>query len=585
MSVLTCDYTFYVYTGVDLTEVFPLNFLDTSLIDELEKNHVFYRRKFNGTLIFGGQKRKTDFDYFWTIEQAATCDRIYIAIMKGADIYWEGYFSTSDGAFDLDACTFTVTPLPDDQFALWLDKGDNEYNMITMPTGDVPWITTEVTRGTTTWSYTRNKFILDVLGYIVDDILPGTTVVSTFLTDATNPVTLSDNRMLYLTIAQKYDIKYPTSTTPATVAMVSFNSIMKILECLNLRWTFDGTDIIVEHVSYAGFPPLAGGIDIRTQELAEASNKYRYIKESMPKYEKFSFMESNVYFIGQPIWYDSDCVNQDSETNISEFSFEVTTDIEYIEDCMADPDRESNISDDGFVLLCNREDTESYYVQVASVPTVTGYIAFNGDLSWPSLHEYYFRHGRILITGYINGSIETFFTAKKTKQQEVSIVKRDEFDPEEEITTELGETYLGGAKGMVGRSDISPSGLIKLNLLYGPEDNITTANDPPKTIKLIEVADVAGTSSTFYATLSEPATDNGGGKITIKIKLSCKDAGNNLCDTALTDLDITTGEYTGSCVVDWCEDSICVDSYYDVDMSEAPGWEPVYIIPDPDSAC
>ena len=485
MSVATCDYTFYVYTAEVLTQVYPLNFLDTKLVDEIERDHVFYRRKFNGSLIFGGQKLKTDFDYFWTLEQAGTCDRIFFVIMKGGDIYWEGYFSTSDGFFDLDACTFTVTPLPDDKYALWLDKGEDEYNLINIPTGDAPWIETSVTRGATTWTYSRNKFILDVLNYIVDDILPGTTVQSTFLTDATNPVTISVNRMLYLTIAAKYDIKYPTATNPATVAMVSFNSIMKMLECLNMRWDFDGTDIVLEHVSYAGFPPVAGGLDIRTQELAQSSNKYRYTKELMPKYGKFSWMEADVYFLAKTIYYDSDCINQDPDTNITELALDVTTDIEYIEDCMADSSRETNISDDGFVILCNREDGGNYYVNVAAIPTQTGVVAFNGDLAWNSLHEYYFRHDRILIEGYLNDSLVTFYTAKKTKQQDISIVYRDTFDPTKEITSELGETYLGGAKGKIGKSEISPSGLIKLNLLYGPDDNALAANAPPKTIKQI----------------------------------------------------------------------------------------------------
>ena len=57
-------------------------------------------------------------------------------------------------------------------------------------------------------------------------------------------------------------------------------------------------------------------------------------------------------FMEGVIWYDSLCVSQDPESNIKEYDWNTTTDIEYICDCIdpAHPELLPNISDDGFVL-------------------------------------------------------------------------------------------------------------------------------------------------------------------------------------------------------------------------------------------
>ena len=213
-------YRFYVTTfnPPATIEVFPLNFLESQIVWEKEAGHVFYRKKFTGKLLFGTDSmaiddsgatvnRMDDWTLFWFIEQTDPCFEIDFEIKKtvsGVETsYWTGVFSTSEGSFDADKCTFEVTPLINDSYVLYLDKFNDEYNMIDMPGGDVPEITTEMTRGVTTYTYTHNRFVLDVLQYIVDDISGGTaTVTSTFLTAANNPVTLVANRFLYLTIAQ-----------------------------------------------------------------------------------------------------------------------------------------------------------------------------------------------------------------------------------------------------------------------------------------------------------------------------------------------------------------------------------------------
>lgn len=547
MSVASClcgDFEFYVTYNSVSTQVYPTNFLETSLIDELERDQVFYRRKFSGSLIFGGQLLKDDFDYFWAIEQATPCTKLSFAIYKDSALYWEGYFSTSNGSWDLDNCTFTITPLLQDDYVKLLDEGDLEYNIITSGLSEV---TTTYKDGITTIAYTHNYLLYDVIEYLADLIIPGITLSSTFFEDATNPVTLLKNHYDYLTIAQKSDIKYPTATNPATVGMMSFNQAMQICRAMNLYWDYDGTTLRIEHVS---FWPVTDGLNVRSQKLTQGTNKYKYTNEQLPKYETFKWMEAESDdFIGTPIWYDSSCVNQDTDSNTSEFALNVTTDIEFIQDCMADPeDKESFISNDGWVLLANYLDGADLYIYFG-----TGEIGgthFNIDLAWSRIHAAFWKHNRQLMTGYMNGHFTNFYTSKKIRQQDqFSIISCDTFDPTEVITTELGDDYFGGVKGTVKTAAIKPYGQIDLVLQYGYNDNANTGLTNDKSLIITEEK-TGATETTYTVTLNQvEAVD-----LTVTIGLIIRDAFGNECPTPAVDVVITAGTLTNtSAPITWCD--------------------------------
>jgi hypothetical protein len=504
-------YRFYVVISpATITqEVFPLNFLSTSLIDEQEGNNAFYRRVFNGSLLFGTNSlavddsgvtvnRKDDWTYFWDIEQNSPCTDIDFLITKTVSgvttTYWEGYFSTSDGRFDIDKCTFEVTPLVYDDYTDLLDKEELQHNILSV----APIVTTQAFVPTVmNVTYTRNRWLVDVIEYLAADatygIIPGATVSCTFFTAVTNYVTLAANTLNYLTIAQKSDIIRPASSNPATTAMMSWKELMDILwGMFQVQWNYDfGTNTInVEHCSWVGFTPAAG-IDLRTQISCEATNKYSYLKEKMPMYEKFSFQEADdSSFIGVPIYYNSPCVDQNPKTNVKETTVNVTTDLQYI---YQNPDA---ISDEGFVIFANYLDGGNYYVSVLS-GKYTPAARPNLHLSWANLQNSYFRHERVLITGYLNGVLETFWSALKTKAQECTAIICDAFDPTEEITTELGETYFAGVKARVHRAELFPTGSIKFNLLYGPDDNVNTGPIWPKILSMLSDA------TDIYCYLSE----------------------------------------------------------------------------------
>ena len=434
-------YRFFVTINSSQQEVHPLNFMKTSLVDSQEEGQIFYRRKFNGTLRFYNNERDgiDDFDLFYLVETVDPCTEIYFLIEQkdsGANTwhtYWEGYFSTTDGRFDLDNCTFEVTPNVYDDYKEFTDDGDKEYNILS---GVPVTVTTTILRDGTTYTYTRNRWLIDVIEYLAQQIVPAVTVTSNILTTVYNYVTDVTNKYDLLTIAQKSDIKRPTSSNPANIGMMSWNGLLDILKMMNLYYRYDGTTLRIEHISYW---TAEAGLDLRTQKIAEKSNKYSYLKTDMPKFEKFSAMEaSDDNFVTGVIEYINSCVNKDTSPQTVEYANTITTDIEYIQDCMADPDLVSNISDEGWVIFANYESGGNYYVYFGLGYTGTS-LKFNIPMSWSVLLRTFFLHDRPFSSGYINFYPVDFLSVRKTKPQSIKAVVcyEDDYDPNDYITTAL----------------------------------------------------------------------------------------------------------------------------------------------------
>ncbi len=102
------------------------------------------------------------------------------------------------------------------------------------------------------------------------------------------------------------------------------------------------------------------------------------------------------------------------------------------------------------------------------------------------------------------GILTDFVSAKKNIIQEINAIicephDTDEYDPQDYITTELGETYLGGLKGYVEKAVIKPYGEVNFTLKYGPADN--EDEGVPEEDKVLNVI-VVGLD--VYSYLSEP---------------------------------------------------------------------------------
>jgi hypothetical protein len=484
-------YTFFITDSTSTeTEVHPLNWLECALVWEKEKDEVFYRQKFEGALTFGGKKLCADYDLFYAYEVADPCQVLYLTIYKDGAVYWEGSLTTGQGEWDFDAKTFTITPSVIDDYTDWEAEADKEYDILALSR-----VNTVYDDGGATTTYDRTILFMDVIEYLAQQVFsPTITVASEFLSNATNPITQIANRYNYLTIAQKSDILYPTSSNPATKGLMSWNGLTEILKSMNLRWEYnDGIDILtIEHISAWD---TVSSIDIRSQDLTKSTNKFRYVKEELPKYEYFKWMEAYYDdFIGEPIWYDSACVSNDT----TEFALNVTTDIQFIRDCVL-AGEEAKISKDGWVLFSTYLSGTDYYINFNSG---TGDALFNADLSWYRLHRLFFKHDRQLGTGYLNGALTTFYSAKKIKQQECSIIYCSDLNPNRAIITELGEEYFGGQRGEIKKAVIKPYGEINLTLVYGPEASEITPETETKIIRIHE----SGICGELHATLS-PAAD------------------------------------------------------------------------------
>ena len=468
------NYRFYITALSSRVEVFPLNFRSTSLNDE-RVSVAQVRTSFSGTLRFTDNNGGDDFSLLYLIEATSPCERLILEIEQkdsGSDTYhnyWTGYFSTSDGKFDLDNCTFDITPKSYDAYINFDLYGEEEHNIIL----ELP---ATVTAKTYDRSFTRCRWLIDVIEHLVQSIEPTATVVSWFLNNATNPVLGGVNQYQNLMIAQKSDIKRPLSSNPATVGILTFKEMMDILKMYNLFWTFDGTTFRIEHYD---FWEGEAGLDLRTEPLAVKSNKYDYAKDKMPKYEKFAFMEGGDFgYIEHTISYDSPCVDAKATES---YSNKVTTDLSYILACSADPELVGNISDDGWVILAT----------------------YNYPNSWGNLLRLFFVHGRVLLEGYIQGIAQDFISVRKTKKQDIKAIVcyEDNYDPKDYITTELGETWFAGQKGYVDKATRHPDGLSEFTLVYGEDKN--TEVEQPQAIKSLHcVINDGFTEVTSY--LSEP---------------------------------------------------------------------------------
>jgi len=140
-------YRFYVTYNGDETEVHPLGVDKLKTTAEVEDGRIFLREKLEGKLTFIND----DYAYFKAIDDDDTgrCDEISIRITQSCDKgvtysdFYNGYFSTTDGTFDIDRCIFTVEVQPDDDYRCFIEglKTEISFNEVsgqTSSSGNVP---------------------------------------------------------------------------------------------------------------------------------------------------------------------------------------------------------------------------------------------------------------------------------------------------------------------------------------------------------------------------------------------------------------------------------------------------------------
>ncbi len=238
------------------------------------------------------------------------------------------------------------------------------------------------------------------------------------------PYTYATANFQDMTVHQKSDVKRPdaadASFVPPTSSAVWKMKLKVLLEDMNTMfnvwWKIDGSDLIIEHISYF---QSAAGADYSTKPM---KLQLDYDADT-PKREIFKWSDPNVssQFQGTPIIYD--CGNGDKERRVSLF----TTDLPFIRE---EANQEA-ISDENFVLIANEVIGGEYII-----------INSNDPLRWFNLHDKLYRHNRPYPSGTMNGEVVTFDSTEKNQKQPAFTVGRCcdvVFDPTKYITTKLGQ--------------------------------------------------------------------------------------------------------------------------------------------------
>lgn len=239
--------------------------------------------------------------------------------------------------------------------------------------------------------------------------------------------TFATNKLQKLQLHQKSDIKRPFATNPAQsfVWKMSLAKLLADLEIMfNVFWRIDGTDLILEHISYF---EAGAGLDLSNMNL---TIEYEKSENGAPNSETFAFADDEIVggfqwsapFSGSPVEYGN-CGEGVKENKLYYFSTEVAV--------IKESENAEAIADSGFVLISTVEEGGLYYI-----------LENNEPLGWVQLHDNLHRHNRYFLNGVMNGADETFLSVRKTrgfKEFTTKICCDDNFDPTDYITTAAGQ--------------------------------------------------------------------------------------------------------------------------------------------------
>lgn len=160
-------YKAYILSGGEWVEVRPLG--DVIIESQREGDEIFFRRNLSQELTFIG----SDYDLILNLPP---CTEIKIKLRHPSpDINdWDGYFLHTMCAWDLDNCTITVKPEPDDKYRPVMDILQLEQDLIPVPTVNV----LGTMYGLYPSDYMASKPILVTAGGILNIVPPTYEVIS-----------------------------------------------------------------------------------------------------------------------------------------------------------------------------------------------------------------------------------------------------------------------------------------------------------------------------------------------------------------------------------------------------------------------
>lgn len=283
--------------------------------------------------------------------------------------------------------------------------------------------------------------LVDAINFAKDQCSVGD-LQSEFFTNATNPVTGIASKTNNIYLIQKSDAKRPSASEQATKGETTWKELMTAIQnYFNVKWYLDvDSNLKIEHISTI---LKSTGIDITVNPYLKTTankKKFKFDKNLIYKFEQWNISEAYYEdFKGLPITYSDNCTKKDGKFDSKNYDTgEYMTDLGYLQN---KPDK---VSDTGFIIVaCDANDKIINETGILSGNTI-----LNGSLAISLLHDNYWRHERIFLTGTMNGVSETFESAIKLKQlDKINIIKccDVDFDPIETINTDLGTAIVENA--------------------------------------------------------------------------------------------------------------------------------------------
>lgn len=297
-------------------------------------------------------------------------------------------------------------------------------------------------------AYTLEAVINALLGAIDPTLtFAATSAYSEFLY-GTNPI-LNDFGKLVIT--PKSNVLVAEYTQPAQKAMITLGEVLAMLRnALGCYWhidTYNGTRRLrIEHISYykngmsySGTPSV--GWDVTQminsrngKKLTFGTGTYSFDKLEMPERYEYRWMDDTTDpFRGQAIEVRSTFVQEGNidEINIAKFN----PDIDYM---MLNP---SNVSEDGFALLCCQVSGTTYSTTIQGMEIGTRHVLLqNPKLAMINLQPNFLISDMPAWAIRVNGEDTTARGIQRKKKQQISVpVGMGDGNTDELVKTTVGE--------------------------------------------------------------------------------------------------------------------------------------------------
>ena len=289
----------------------------------------------------------------------------------------------------------------------------------------------------------RGRTLSDAIIYAIKDyvdffdnegnLLPA--YQSQFFRSEANPVTGEDNAYNIIALFQISDMK-PTSNA-ATLAMYSIETLEEFFSLFQCRWYIDDNGyFVVEHdkffdngLSYVG---NSVGLDISDRNIPIT---IKYL-DDIPYKETMSLSYSvEMDFVGRDIECHGNIVNRREDASTKEHSFQnFATDLNHVVSNPAD------IGNDGFFAMAITVDNETGEAEVISSEGIlSGVIKQNCDMSISTIQDRFWKWGRSLGYGIMNGEMTDFEQKRIIVHDGIVVSDCSQFNPYKLVKTSFGE--------------------------------------------------------------------------------------------------------------------------------------------------